>query len=331
MFEEFKKNIKHKNLIKATDKIIVGLSGGPDSVCLFHLLCKLKNELNFEIVAAHLNHEWRATANDDLMFCKELAEKYNVPFVGSKASEIKFNKKLYGSSKEELGRTLRRQFFQNLLKEENATAIALGHHWDDQAETFFIRLIRGSTIAGLSAMEYRTDNYIRPLLNFTKNQIIDYLQANNHKYLIDESNDWDIFLRNKIRKYLMPLLNSIDQRCDQNLKKAIESIQETNKFIAKLTEDQFQKIIYIIDNDYLLDKEKFLQSDPYLQKRLLLNWLCKSNVPFSISNSFLEEIIRFIKKAGSGTHHINQEWSIVRNKQNIKIEKKAETQTASAK
>lgn len=321
MLKRFISVIEESNLINENDKIIVGLSGGPDSVCLFYLLCTLREHIKFDITAAHLDHGWRVSSHQDVIFCKELAKKYNVPFIAKHASEIVITKKLYGSSKEELGRTLRRQFFADLLKSEQADAVALAHHWDDQIETFFIRLIRGTTIAGLACMKARQDIYIRPLINFKKEELLLYLQNESLNYLIDETNESDLFLRNKIRKYLVPNARKIDPRFDNNFKKAIDTIQDTNKFIARLVDKHFQEICQKVENTYLLDRDKFFEVDSYLHKHLIIMWLCKQNVPFPIANSFLAEIIKFFKRPGSGTHQIHQEWSIIKNKQSVTIKR----------
>lgn len=319
MLTKFITVIEQGNLISEHDKIIVGLSGGPDSVCLFFLLCQLKKQLNVDLIAAHLDHGWRSTSSQDVLFCKQLAEQYNVPFISKHASEITIKKKLYGSSKEELGRTLRRQFFSDLLKTEKANAIAVAHHWDDQIETFFIRLIRGSTIAGLSCMQAKQDNYIRPLINFKKEEILAFLHTNNLNYLIDETNESDMFLRNKIRKYLVPAARETDPRFDSNLKKAINNIQDTNQFIARLVDKNFQEITDKTSDGYILNADKFFDIDTHLHKNLIIIWLCKHNVPFPISNAFLNEIIKFFKQPRSGIHKIHEQWSIIKEKNFLKI------------
>lgn len=319
MLSKFITIIEQGNLINENDKIILGLSGGPDSVCLLYLLCKLREQLKFDIVAAHLDHGWRKTSSQDVVFCRQLSEKYNVSFISKNASEITIKKKLYGSSKEELGRTLRRQFFTDLLKSEQANSIVVAHHWDDQVETFFIRLMRGSTISGLSCMQAKQDNYIRPLINFKKEDILNFINSEKLEYLIDETNESDIFLRNKIRKYLVPNVRDIDVRFDINFKKALNNIQDTNQFITRLVEQQFDQATYKSNNNYWLRKDVFFDIDPYLHKNLIIMWLCKHTIPFPVSNAFLTEIIKFFKQPGSGTHKIHEHWSLIKDKHYLKI------------
>ncbi len=156
-----------KGLIHDGARIIIGLSGGPDSVFLLHALAQLRTTRKLFLVAAHLDHEWRTESAQDMQFCKTLAESYAIPFVAKKISQLSLSYKSNGS-KEEYGRKARRFFFESLAQEYNADAIALAHHADDQQETFFIRLMRGATVSGLYGMKPKDGLYIRPLLSIKK-------------------------------------------------------------------------------------------------------------------------------------------------------------------
>lgn len=190
LFEKVKTLSRANNLFKQNDKIIVGLSGGPDSVFLLHFLLHIKNEYNLELIAAHLDHQWRDNSNIDAKFCADLCANLNVTFISEKAENLTPSKKFNGS-KEEFARNLRRSFFENLLKKFEANSIALAHQKDDQIETFFLRLYRGTSLAGLTGIKIKNENYIRPLLNTNKSEILDMLHANNIKYVIDPTNSCD--------------------------------------------------------------------------------------------------------------------------------------------
>src|SRR5438132_9177816 len=152
MFEKIKNFIVQHHLIKSGNKIVIGLSGGPDSVFLLYFLASLQQKYNLSLIAAHLNHEWRKEADQEQQDCATLAQNLNIPFVTAKRSELSVPFKQNGSQ-EEYGRKMRRHFFEKVLHEHNADAIALAHHLQDQEETFFIRLIRGSSLTGLTAMK----------------------------------------------------------------------------------------------------------------------------------------------------------------------------------
>ena len=164
MFLSIDHFIERHSLIPKNSKVIVGLSGGPDSVFLLHLLAHKKNHgLVQDVVVAHLDHEWRPNSDEDVQFCHELAKKYDIRLVAAKMSDLSISLKFNGS-KEEVARHARRFFFEQLRKKENADTIALAHHAQDQQETFFIRLIRGASLAGLTAIKPQHGYYIRPLL-----------------------------------------------------------------------------------------------------------------------------------------------------------------------
>lgn len=142
--------IAQHDLITPNRTIIVGLSGGPDSVCLLSLLKKLASSYEITVIAAHLDHGWRTQSGQDAAFCKEFAESLGVTYIQAHASEIKLTKP-YNGSKEEQGRMLRRQFFETVAADTNAHAIALAHHQDDQQETFFLRMIRAQVSRAFQA------------------------------------------------------------------------------------------------------------------------------------------------------------------------------------
>lgn len=314
--------LKYK-LIKPHDAIVVGLSGGIDSVCLINILKSFEKEFNLKLIAAHLDHEWRSTSGDDLNFCKELAQNLNIEFASEKASNIKLKKKPKSDSKEELGRLLRRQFFELVLEQYQASSIALGHHFDDQIETFLIRLIRGANISGLSSIKPVNSCYIRPLLEIKKEELIEYIKLNELDYVEDITNDYDIYLRNRIRKYVVPELRDCDERFDTNFSKAIINIQKADNFIESCSQELFDKITYKKDNITYIDRKKFIEflsgNYNYLEHNIILIWLCSYGVEFTPSSRFFDEILKFIKNSESKKHLIHSKWFLSRDKDYIKI------------
>lgn len=312
--------IKDNNLLSPGMTIILGLSGGPDSVFLLHVLVQLKETYNLTIIAAHLDHGWRENSEEDRDFCKTLADKLGIKFVSCHARDIVINKKVNGS-REEHARNLRRQFFESTALQYNAHAIALAHHQDDQHETFFIRLLRGTGITGLAGMRLQHGLYIRPLLPITKKDILEYLTNNNINYLTDPTNTSDLFLRNKIRNSVVPTLLTCDSRFTASLERTLENLQETDLFLKELTTKTFNTVTTTQDNQLLLDIKAFLELDPFLQKRVLLEWLCTVQVFFTPSSSFFYEILRFLKESSSITHTMHSSWSILKDKKTAQIKK----------
>jgi tRNA(Ile)-lysidine synthase len=308
-------SIKDNNLIKPHTTVVVGLSGGPDSVFLLHVLTYLAPMLGITIIAAHLDHEWRLDSAQDVLFCKTLCQKLGVLLVSKKASELTRSAK-YNGSKEALGRYMRRHFLETTATAYNAEAIALAHHQDDQQETFFIRLFRGTSLTGLAGMRSKHGLYIRPLLSIHKSAILAYLHKHGITYLYDSTNADNRFLRNRIRNALIPALKACDSRFDQSFKKTLIHIVQTEQFIEEITETTFKAIAQEIDGVIWLDKEKFFACNHFLHIRLLLRWLYCAHVPFTPTTAFLNEIYRFLEQSNSQSHAVSTTWYIVK-KQNL--------------
>lgn len=311
--------ITQYSLIKPGQTVIVGLSGGPDSVCLLHLLHSLKDKLNITLIAAHLNHGWRSEAENDRLFCQNLCQRFDIPFESAHASDLAIAV-AHKKSLEEQGRLLRRFYFTTLKQKYNAAAIALGHHQNDQIETFFIRLIRGASLEGLGGMRPIKDEYIRPLLQSTKQEILHYLAENNLAYCIDSTNESSLFLRNRIRN-VIPQLTECDQRFELNTLKAIQNLQETHDALQIIIAEKFAKITHIEYHYTTIDIKMFQNESAFMQKNLIALWLISEKVQCVMTVNFIHEILRFLTTDRGGTHAMNQVWSIVKKNNQAYIKK----------
>lgn len=289
--------------------IIVGLSGGPDSVYLLHRLTALRAEKKITLIAAHLDHEWRAESGEDVKFCQNLAAKYGVQLVTRKLSELPAMPKFNGS-KEEFARQARRRFFALVKKETNADYVALAHHKDDQAETFFIRLIRGAGLTGLTGMRARDGIYLRPLLHLSKAEILDYLHTNNLAYLHDYTNDSADFLRNRIRQTVVPALRACDARFDQSMMHSIEKLQEADLFLQELTAQELERVCTKNGEQLFLTISLYHRLHPFMQHRVLLHFLCQHALSFTPTAAFFAEVNRFLQKPENGAHALHTSWRI---------------------
>ncbi|OIQ03615.1 MAG: tRNA lysidine(34) synthetase TilS [Candidatus Moranbacteria bacterium CG2_30_41_165] len=189
------------SLFKPEETLIVGVSGGPDSLCLLDVLVLLKEKYHFSLHVAHVNYHLRG--EDSLLdeaLVKETAKKYSLPF-----HILSYHRKETSPSEEKL-RTVRYDFFEKLREKYMADAIVIAHNRDDEAETLLLRLIRGSGLSGLSAMRPRNKYIIRPLIETSREDIIEYLTNRSLIFRKDMSNDDAKYLRNKVRHILLPLL-----------------------------------------------------------------------------------------------------------------------------
>jgi tRNA(Ile)-lysidine synthase len=299
-------------LIPQNSTIVIGFSGGPDSVFLLHLLKALQPARNLTLYAAHLNHEWRGQeAEDDAAFCKKMAEDLGIPYIQARMTDLP-DKPAYGGSREAQGRAARRQFLTMVQQKTKATLVALAHHADDQQETFFIRLMRGASLAGLVGMAPRAEHYIRPLLCVHKREILEFLEEHKIPYRIDSSNGESDYLRNRIRMNVIPALKAADERFDHSFLHTLTRLQEMEDYLRQHTAVIFQHLAVNQNNKFSIDKEKFLSLHPAIQERILVYWLCAERMPFPPSHSFLHEMIKFINSPHGGTHQIHHAWGLTK-------------------
>lgn len=306
-------SVNFSSVLIQNQTIIVGFSGGPDSVYLLTHLSKIQKQLNLTIIAAHLDHEWRSNSAADALWCKNFCQNLeNIVFKTEKASTFTIEKKYQGST-EAIGRALRRTFFQKLSEKYQASWILLGHHGDDQLETFFIRLARGSSIAGISGMKAVDGKYFRPLLNITKQDILEFLHDQNIEYLVDSTNDNPKFLRNNIRLSIIPALKQTDPRFIKNSLRCMQQLQKTEDFLKQTT----LQTIQIISNPEKINQysiASFLNLHEIIQHRIILELCIHHKMNFVPSTALFQEIIRFLHNTKQKAHQITTRTTLVKHK-----------------
>jgi len=300
------------NLIPQGSTVIIGLSGGPDSVLLTHILAQMRSTHDLKLIAAHLNHGWRPEADEDARFCRALAQELGIEYVQAHLNH--FNDALQSNgSAEALGRRARRLFFEQCAREHGADRIALAHHADDQQETFFIRMIRGTTLSGLVGMRPQHGQYVRPLLHVYKKDILAYLHEHGIAYRLDATNTDTRYLRNSIRHTVLPALKVCDVRFDENFARMVTSLQETERFLDTLTHQALQQAM-VIDAQYGagICFKTVMAYDPVLRDRVVMQWLHNHHVPYAPQERFISEIVRFLSHERGGTHRLHAQWHILK-------------------
>lgn len=243
--------IKKYNLINENDKIVIGVSGGPDSMCLLHLLNDLKNELKIEIVVAHINHMIRKQADEETKYVQDYCKKIGVDCYIKKIDVIKkSNEEKIGT--EEAGRKARYDFFEGVLKQTTSNKIATAHNANDNAETVLMNIFRGTGIFGLKGIEpIRNEKFIRPIIECQRNEIEEYCEIHNLQPKIDQSNFENIYTRNKIRNIIIP---EIKEKFNPNIIEAINKLsflaKQENEFVQKYVNDIIEKELLINENSF---------------------------------------------------------------------------------
>ena len=214
----FLASIEDNFMLKPSERVILGISGGPDSVCLLHLFYKYNSRLKLKILAAHFNHGLRKEADSDEEFVRCLCTSYKVKFVSAKKDVNNFFR---GDSLEQTARRLRFDFFLQCSRYYKIRKIAIAHTRDDVIETLLMRIIRGTALRGMRAIMpknmYKGMYIIRPLIEVDKGEVLKWLKDNNYSYVIDKTNFEDKFLRNKIRHKLIDELRKLNPNVENSL------------------------------------------------------------------------------------------------------------------
>ena len=269
--EEVLKTIKDNNLINEGDKIVIGVSGGPDSICLLHLLNNLKDTLKITIYVAHINHSIREVADMETKYVQDFCKKIGVECFVKKEDVISLAKQKKRGT-EEVGRQVRYDFFDEVLTKTNSNKIATAHNSNDRAETVILNILRGSGISGLKGIEaIRDQKYIRPLINTDRESIEKYCEENNLEPKIDETNKENIYTRNKVRNVVIPY---IKKEFNQNIIKTINRLStvatEENDYLMKITKQEYANISNIENGIITLDLKRFNNLELVIKRRLIL-------------------------------------------------------------
>ncbi|WP_270466826.1 tRNA lysidine(34) synthetase TilS [Fusobacterium polymorphum] len=316
LFREILNINKKYNLIESNDVIVVGFSGGPDSVFLVEMLKKLQYFFNFKIYLVHINHLLRGEdADSDENFSFEYAKKNNLE-IFIKRIPVKEIAKEIGKTLEEVGREERYKFFSEIYEKVGATKIATAHNKDDQIETFLFRLIRGTSLQGLEGIKIKNNNVIRPISEIYKKDILEYLNKNEIQYKIDKTNFENEFTRNSIRLDLIPF---IEERYNIKFKDKIFSL------IKEIRENNQNNSLNLSDytdseNRIILEKTKFLSN--FDKKNLLSLFLNKKNI--EVNRNKINEISSLIKNNGTKKIDLDKTYRIVKDYTYLYIEDKKE-------
>lgn len=293
--DKVKETIKKNNLINSGDRVLIGVSGGADSVCLLLILNGLKEEFKFDISVLHFHHMIRTEADKDAAFVEDLCKRLNVPFYFYKEDVIEYAKET-GTTTEEAGRILRYKAFNECMKEHDINLLATAHHADDLAETMLLFLTRGTLLKGLSPIKVKNGNTIRPLLNVTKEEIKEYLLRNSETYCDDATNNDNDYSRNYIRNEIMPRLSKLNDKTTEHMVKTASFIDEATEIlddVVKTAESTFLRR----ENDRVVILNEAVNEKSYIKKSIIYNALVETCGRMKdIANIHVDEVLALFDK-----------------------------------
>ncbi|MBU2495922.1 MAG: tRNA lysidine(34) synthetase TilS [Candidatus Omnitrophota bacterium] len=329
--------VTEHSLIKKGDRVLLALSGGPDSVCLFHLLRVLQTRLKFSIFTGHFNHGLRPLSENDSVFCRELSAKYRIPFLAGKGS-------LKPGTTEDTSRKARYDFLRKTADHFSCHSIATGHQLDDQAETILLHLVRGTGLQGLSGirpcrpvLSGSKINLIRPMLFVSRVEISGFLAENDYRFVSDATNLDPKFQRNKIRLELLPLLAEYNPNIKGTLFRMAEILNADYRHISDQADD-FLKSRCLFENvgeglrplpkkdkktgRYRLPLKEFSSLSFSLQREILRQALSSlMATPYRVSYEEVEYLRRFFLSGRSRKIRISNNLQAARSRESLVLSK----------
>jgi len=266
---EVRRALKRGLMIKPGSGLVVGVSGGPDSVALLHILHELKEQLGYWITVAHLDHGLRLDSAEDALFVREMGRKLGVP-VNIERADVLSLAAGQGMSVEEAGRAARYALFEKVRLSSGAEATATAHHLDDSIETFFLRLLRGSTFRGLRGIPAMRDSIIRPLIRVERQQILGFLNERNLPFRIDPTNLNSDTDRNFIRNRLFPTMEERFPYFRVPLERTLEMIGAEDRYLDELARELSSRTLRREEDRVILDRVQLLAAPRVLAARVLV-------------------------------------------------------------
>ena len=272
MNEKVIETIKKYNLIESGDKIVLGVSGGPDSISMLNILNEIKNEFQFEIYVAHINHMIRAEAVEDEKYVQDYCNRNNIECYIKRidVQEIANTKKI---GTEEAGRKVRYDFFEEVMQKVGANKIGIAHNKNDKIETIIMNLLRGSGLSGLKGIEPIRDNkYIRPLIECERQEIEQYCEESKLEPRIDKTNFENDYTRNKIRNIVIPYIqNEFNPNIIKTLDRLAQVATEESDFVELQTRKSYEKVfVERTEKQITLKLKEFNQQEKVIKNRIIL-------------------------------------------------------------
>ncbi len=312
MFEAFRDYIRENSLCRPKERILVAVSGGVDSVVMLHLL----HRAGYPLTVAHCNFQLRGSESDgDESFVRKLAAEYGIP-VFVKTCDTQLFAEKQKISIEMAARQLRYDWFAELMKENNFQKLAIGHNKDDDAETFFIKLLRGSGLNGIKGILPRRENIIRPLLFASRKEILAYAEKHKLSFREDASNASDDYQRNRIRHHLLPFYEKEFPGATNALAGTLDKLKSTESVFRRLLQEKKKQLFKIKGNIFRLEKTALKTLEP---KVALLYFLLED---FGFNWRTVEEICQTLETVQSGQLFHSEKFVLLNDRNYLIIKEK---------
>ncbi len=306
--------MEEHNMLKATDRIVVGVSGGADSVCLLFVLLEYRKQIPFSLAVVHVNHGIRQEAEQDARYVEAICKKYELPFylfcidVRQKAKQEK-------CSEEEAGRNVRYQAFVQVAEEFGADKIAVAHNSNDRSETMLFHLFRGSGIKGLASIRPMRENIIRPILCLERREVEEYLKAQRIFYCQDATNEKDDYTRNRIRHHILPYAEKeIVSGCVSHMAQTAKMLQQVDEYLEQQTMSAMEECVCGQE----IDINSFLKQHKVIRQRILHTMvLALTASGKDISHVHIQSLMSLFEEKGN--RYVNLPFGIVGRRQYDKV------------
>ena len=324
--KRIEKFIQKYHMLTCGDKVIAGVSGGADSVCLFLMLLEVREKIGFDLIAVHVHHGLRGEAADqDQRFVEALCEQHRIPLEIFRVNLESIAKKRK-QSLEEAGRMVRREAFDSVCKKYGGNKIALAHHQNDNAETLLWNLSRGTGLDGLGGIRPVNGKFIRPLLCMNRKEIEEYLAKRKQSYCIDETNAGTDYTRNKLRHLILPILEEqVNSAAVRHMNETMEQIWELQEYMQEQVEAAYQECVqeHFEKACWIQIQQKSFETFPELIKKMVIRKGMEQvgGKKRDLSHKHVDVMMELMNKQVGRTLDLPYEMHAKRNYEGIRLEK----------
>ncbi len=324
--KRIEKFIQKYHMLTCGDRVIAGVSGGADSVCLFLMLLELRKKIEFDLIAVHVHHGLRGEAADqDQRFVEALCEQHRIPLEIFRVNLESIAKKRK-QSLEEAGRMVRREAFDSVCQKYGGNKIALAHHQNDNAETLLWNLSRGTRLDGLGGIRPVNGKFIRPLLCMNRKEIEEYLAKRKQSYCIDETNAGTDYTRNKLRHLVLPILEEqVNSAAVRHMNETMEQIWELQEYMQEQVEAAYQECVQEHSEKacWIQIQQNSFETFPELIKKMVIRKGMEQvgGKKRDLSHKHVDVMMELMNKQVGRTLDLPYEMHAKRNYEGIRLEK----------